>query len=136
MALDQGLDLLHVGGIAHEAEGHPIHVMGQAENQVFAVLIGKGPDRELHIGEIHPLVIGEHPAHGDAAVQGLLHRVDRFDHHFDPAVIEQDAAAGGDLLGQVVVGDRGDGFVAAHLPGGEGKGIAIGQGDWPFGKTT
>ena len=41
---NQSLDLLHVGGIAHKAERHPIHVLFEAEGEIGAVFIGEGAD--------------------------------------------------------------------------------------------
>ena len=36
---DQTPDLLHVGRVAHEAQGNPVHPLAQAECQVGFVLL-------------------------------------------------------------------------------------------------
>ena len=136
MAGNQLLDLQHVGGVAHKAERHPVHPLLQPEGQIGAVLVGEGPDRELHIGEVHPLVVGEHPAHGHPAVEVLLGLINPLHNHLHPAVIQQDAAARQHLVGELVVGNCGDFPGASHLAGGKAEGIPLGQGDRAIGKAA
>ena len=113
---DQSANLLHVGGIAHEAEGHPVHPLAEAKGQVGLVLVREGTNGQLNVWEVDALVVGENTAHGDGAMQGLLRFVDGIDLHLHTAVVEQDATAGGDFVGELVVGDRCDRLVAAHRP--------------------
>ena len=127
VAADQLADLDHVGGIAHEAEGHPVDPLLQTKGEIGPILVGESSDRKLHIGEVDPLVVGEHPADGDAAVEGLLALVDLFNQHLHPAVIEQDAAAGHHFIGQFGVGDACHRHVAGHIPRGEFEAISLGQ---------
>ena len=126
---NQGLDLLHVGGIPHEAQGHPIDALAQAKGEVFPVFVGQGPDRELHVREVDALVVGEDAANGDGAIQGLRGLFDLVDDHFDAAVIQQDSAPGDHFIRQLVVGDRGDGLAALDVPGRQGEGVALGNRD-------
>ena len=113
---DQSADLLHVGGIAHEAEGHPVHALAEAKGQVGLVLVREGANGQLNVWEVDALVVGENTAHGDGAMQGLLRFVDGIDLHLNAAVVEQDPASCGDFVRQLVVGDRCDRLVAAHRP--------------------
>ena len=110
--------------------------MLQSEGQVSAVFVGQCPNRQLHIGEIDPFVIGEDTTNSDCAVQGLLRLFHRVDLHLNPAVIEQDAASCGDFVGKFVVSDCGNALIAAHRTGCEGKWISIGQSDRPIGEAT
>ena len=57
VAANQIPDLLHVRGIAHEAEGDPVDLLLQAKGEVTAIFRGESPDGELHIGEVDPLVV-------------------------------------------------------------------------------
>src|SRR5688572_20896407 len=43
--LDEGLGLLHVGGLPHEREGHIVHAVLDAEGQVAPVLLRQGRRR-------------------------------------------------------------------------------------------
>ena len=116
VAANQIPDLLHVRGIAHEAEGDPVDLLLQAKGEVTAIFRGESPDGELNIGEVDPLVIRKHSPNSYTALQALVGLVDTLDHHLDPAIVEQDAAAIVHLLGQLVVGNGGDGLIAVHLP--------------------
>ena len=113
---DQPANLLHVGGIPHEAEGHPVHPLAEAESQVGFVLVGKGANGKLDVREVDALVVRENSTDGDGAMQGLLRLIDGIDLHLDASVVEQDSASGGDFVGEFVVSHRCDRFVAAHRP--------------------
>ena len=113
---DQSANLFHIGGIAHEAEGHPIHPLAEAKGQVGLVLVREGTNGKLNVRKVDAFVVGKNTAHGHGAVQGLLRLVDGIDPHLNAAVVEQDSAPSGDFVGQLVVGDCCDRLVAAHLP--------------------
>ena len=136
MLADQFTNLLHVGGIAHEAQGNPIHTLLKSERQILTIFSGECSHRQLNVREIHSLVVGENATHGDDAVKGLINFVDAVHFHLDTAVVQKNAASSGDLLGQFVVGDRRHGLVATHLLGGQRKVVAFTERDRPFFKAA
>ena len=133
---DQSTDLLHVRGIADEAQGNPVHPLFKAKGKVNLVLVRQGPNGQLHIREIHALVVGEDTTHRDRAMQGLIRLVNLLHFHLNTAVIQKDPAASGHLIRQLVVGDRGNGLVAAHRTRGQRETVPVGQGDRPIGKAS
>ena len=58
---DQLTDLLHVGGIAHEAEGNPIDTLLETEHQILSVLVGESANRQLDVREVDPLLLDRTP---------------------------------------------------------------------------
>ena len=59
----------------------------------------------------------------------MIALINPVDHHLHPAIVEQDAAASDHLIGQLVVGDRGDLLATGHIARGEGEGITFGHRD-------
>ena len=126
---DQTTNLLHVGGVTHKAESDPINSLLKTKGKVSAVFVGKGPNRKLHVGEVHPLVVGQHTTNRDHAVEGLISFLNPFHLHFNAAVVQEDSAARGHLIRQLVVSDRGDLLIAGDSPRGQGERVSLGQGD-------
>ena len=108
-------DLLHVRGVAHEAERDPIHTLLKAKGEILPIFCGERSHRKLHIREVHPLVVGEHTRNCHRAMEGLVNRIHPFNFHLNAAVVKKDATAGRDFFGQLVVGDCCNRLVATHL---------------------
>ena len=128
-------DLSQVGRVSHKAESHPVDPLLQAEGEIRLVLVGEGTDRQLHIGEINPFVVGENPSNRDGAMQGLVSLINLINLHLDPTVIQKDATACGHLMGEPVVGHGCNGPITGHLAGGEAETVPLGQGDRSVEKT-
>ena len=105
---DQLLDFEHVLRVPHKAEGHPIHPLIQAKEQIFAVFIRQRLNRQIDTREVNPFIVRQHAAHHDTAVQLILLFVDRFHFHLDLTVVEQNGSTIGHFLGQRFVGNRAD----------------------------
>ena len=82
------------------------------ESQIPTIFGGERTHRQLNVREVY--LVGENTTHGDDA-EGLIDFVDAVHFHLDTAVIQKNAVASGNLLGQFVVGDRRHGLVAAHF---------------------
>ena len=117
MLTDEFSDLLHLRGVTHEAERNPIHTLLKAKGEILTIFCGERPYRELHIREVHSLVIGENTRNGDRAMEGLVNRIHSLNFHLDTAIVKKDATSGRDFFGQLVVGDCCNRLVASHLFG-------------------
>ncbi len=62
----------------HEAEGNPINALGEAEFEVFDVLVRKRRQAEVEIGKIHALAALEHPTLDDLTPHGIARNFDDF----------------------------------------------------------
>ena len=106
----QVADLLHGAAVADERRGDVVDVLLDAEQDVLAVAVGDGGQRDVDVGDVDALALADDAGVLDDAVHVLA--VDALDLEVDQAVIDQDVGARGDLGGEVQVVERDVGGVA------------------------
>ena len=130
--VQHGADLRHVGGAADKGGGHKVEVVLHREAQVLLVLVGEGGQGDGHAGDIDALVVGQGAA-GDHPAADVL-AVDVLHLQVHQAVVDEHVASALELLVEVGVGDGHLPGVPLHLPGGEGKRVAVAELDAAAGK--
>ena len=78
-----------VAAAADERRGDVVELVGDGEGDVFAILFRDRRNRQLGVGEIHPLLRRDRPAVNDARQH--LRPVDRGDDQLDQPIIDEDA---------------------------------------------
>ncbi len=116
------VDFLDVPAAADEGEGDEVGSGAQSPAEVVDVLVGEGGDGDGGAGEVETLVIGDEAALDDAGVDAGA--VDRGDEEGDAAVVDEDAVAGGEVVGEVRVGGAALVAVAFDGLGGDGEVVA------------
>lgn len=96
------VDVFDVASAADEGERDDVGSGAQGPAEVGFVLVGEGGDGDGDSGEVEALVVGDHAAFDDAGADAGS--VDCGDFEGDFAVVDEDAFAGGDVLGEAVVG--------------------------------
>ncbi len=96
------MDVLDVAAAADEGEGDDVGAGAQGPAEVLDVLVGEGGDGDGDAGEVESLVVGDHAAFDDGGADAGS--VDGGDFEGDPAVVDEDAFAGGDVGGEAGVG--------------------------------
>ena len=134
VGVQNGTDLLHVGGLTHKGGGNEVEVVLHGELQIALVLLGQSGQGDVGVGDVDGLVVGQGAASDHVADDVLTLDFGDLDVH--QAVVNEQVGAHGHLVVQVGVGHGHDGVVAVHLAGGQGEGIAIGQLDLAVGKRT
>src|ERR671921_116609 len=120
------LDLPDLVGRAHEGHGHPVGMqLLHPEAQVLHVLGREPPDGERGVGEVQALVGRDGATFQDLAdhlaVLYALHA------QAYEAVVDEQAIAGGYVVGQVLVGGGEPARVAREVPGGEHHAASLHQ---------
>ncbi len=117
------MDVEDVAAAAHEGQRDDVEPGVQGPPQVVLVLLGQRGHGHGDAGEVDALVVGDHPALDDPGPHARA--VDRGDLEGDLAVVDEDAFARGDVLGETGVGGSADVAVALHaLFDGDGEGVA------------
>ncbi|CAM5311218.1 hypothetical protein SHIRM173S_11288 [Streptomyces hirsutus] len=129
------VDVLDVVSAAYEGEGDGVEAGAQGPAEVVLVLFGEGGDGDGDAGEVEAFVVGDHAAFDDGGVDAGA--VDRGDVEGDFAVVDEDAFAGGDVVGEACVG--GAAGVAVALDAvfhGDGEGVAAFKEHGAFGEVA
>ena len=121
--IQQVADLIHVLCGAHKGGRDEIEALLDAEDDVIPVALAHIGHGQVDAGNIDALLVLDLAAvqHGADDV-GVGHVPDG---QLDQAVVQHDGAAGGHIVGQVLVGDGDDLVGALHLAGGQGEGLAF-----------
>src|SRR5699024_4512930 len=111
----------------HKGSSHKIHVVLNTKEKILFILLGeKGAGHDL-VGEAHALFIAHHAAvnYGTDSIVALelLHIKGH------KAVIYQNPVAYLQILDQILIAYGNFGLITFHLLGGEGKGIAVLEGN-------
>ena len=120
-------DIQHILSPADKGGRDKVKVMLGGKAQVGAVLFGKGRQLDLGVGNVDGLIVGKGTTRDHQAVDLLS--LNRLYPQLHQAVVNKDAGAGGDLVVQVLIGDRDPGLISLPLPGGQGKALALGKGN-------
>ncbi len=124
-------DLAHGRAVADEGGRDVVDALLEAEEDVLAVALRDGGQADVHVGNVHALVLADLTGVVHHAVHVLA--VDVLHLELDDAVVDQDLGAGLDLMGQVHVieGDvaRGAEEVLRRGRGGDDDLVAGGDGD-------
>ena len=94
-------DLAHAGRVADEGRRDEIDALFQAEQDVLAVLLGDGGQRQLGVRDVHALLLAQLAAVLDIA--GYVLARDALDREPDQAVVDQDRASHMDLARKLEV---------------------------------
>src|SRR5699024_4496462 len=127
--VQQVADLVHVLGGAHEGGRDEVEALLDAEDDIVPVALAHVGHGQVDAGDVDALFVLDL-----AAVQHGADDVgvgDFPDGQLDQAVVQHDAAAGLDVVGQVFIGDGDDVPGALNVTGGEGEGLAGLQGLGP-----
>ena len=120
--IQQVADLIHILCGAHEGSCDEIEALLDAEDDVVPVALAHVGHGQVDAGDVDALLVldlaGVQDGADDVGVGDFL------DGQLDQAVVQHDAAAGLDVVGQVLIGDGDDVLGALHLAGGEGEGLA------------
>ena len=127
MIVEELADAENVFLLADEGCGNEVNLTLAAEDQVVLVLLCKGREMGLDVGEVYALVLAENLAVLNGAVNVGVGAV--LDGEGNEAVIEEDGVARLEVMGQILVGYGGDGLVADDIPGGEGEVLSGLEGD-------
>jgi hypothetical protein len=129
------VDVLDVVAGADEGEGDDVGAGAQGPAEVVLVLFGEGGDGDGDAGEVEAFVVGDDAALDDRGVDAGA--VDVGDLQADLAVVDEDAFAGGDVVGEAGVGGAAGIAVAFDaFFDGDGEGVAAFKEYGAFGEAA
>ncbi len=129
------MDVLDVAAGADEGQGDDVEAGAQGPAQVVFVLVREGGDGDGDAGEVQALAVGDHAAFDDGGVDAGA--VDGGDFQAYFAVVDEDAFAGGDVVGEAGVGGAAVVAVAfGVLFDGDGEGVSAFEEYGAFGEAA
>lgn len=116
------MDVLDVAAAAYEGERDDVGAGAQGPAEVVDVLFRQGGYGDGDAGEVESLVVGDHAALDDEGAHARA--VDPGDFEGDAAIVDEDALAGGDVVGEALVGGAAGVAVALVVLDGDGELVA------------
>ena len=121
--VQQVADLIDILCGAHKGSGDQVKALLDAEDDVVPVPLAHIGHGQVDAGNVDALLVLDLAAVQDGA--GDIGIGDFPDGQLDQAVVQHDGAAGGHIVGQILIGDADDFLGAFHIAGGEGEGLAF-----------
>ena len=119
---------------ARERSRNEIITILDGKENILMVFFADEGHRQVRIRNVDALVVAHHAAVEHAADD--IRPINAFHLHPNQTVVNQDAAADGNVLRQFLVGDGHALFVALHLVSREGEQLAVLQRDTPIFERT